>query len=722
MEDWAHGISFEAEEIEKERGVIVEEWRLGQGAETRMQEKQFPVLFRESRYAQRLPIGKKEIIESFPHEALKRFYKEWYRPELMAVVAVGDFDVAAVEGFIRSYFSGLENPENSRVREISLVPDHEETLYSLTTDPEVTQTSVSIFHKLPLQPRETYGDYRREIVEMIFSGMLSQRYAELSLKPNPPFLGAGAMKGAMIRSKEMFMMAAGVEEGKILEGLDALYRESERVSRFGFTESELERQRVDLLRAMESAFEDRDKHNSNLYAEEYIRNFLTGEPIPGIELEYLIQKQLLPGITLEEINRLADEWTTETNRVVLISAPEKEGLVLPDEAKVAAVLGGEEEEDLTAYTEESLDEPLLPGMPDEGEILDTTEQTELGITEWTLSNGAKVVLKPTDFKKDEIVFRAFSPGGTSLASDEEYIPASTAAQIIVSGGLGDFSALDLRKKLAGKAAFASAFISELEEGLRGSASPKDLETLFQLIYLTFTAPRADESIFEITKTRMKSMIENRAKSPELVYMEAFQKILGGNHPRRQPMTLKTLDYFDLQKSLAFYKDRFADAGDFTFVFVGAIDLEAMRSLVERYLASLPHLDRKEMWRDIGAKYPQGVIKRSVRKGLEPKSLVSIAFTGPFEYTAAERFEIRAVCEILQTRLRKILREDLSGTYGAGVRPQYSKFPYQEYSIVISFGTNPDRVEELIKVVFAEIEKLKAEGPEADELKLSLIHI
>jgi zinc protease len=423
----------------------------------------------------------------------------------------------------------------------------------------------------------------------------------------------------------------------------------------------------------------------------------------------------LPGIRLEEINRLAEEWTTEKNRVVLISAPEKEGLVLPDEVTIAAVLSGEEEEDLTPYSEESLDKPLLAEPPAAGEIMDVKERTELGITEWTLSNGARVVLKPTDFKKDEIVFRAFSPGGTSLASDEEYIPASTAAQIIVSGGLGDFSAMDLRKKLAGKAAFAGAFISELEEGLRGSASPKDLETLFQLIYLTFTAPRADESIFELTKTRMKAMIENRAKSPELVYMEAVQKILGGNHPRRQPMTVKTLEYFDLQKSFAFYKDRFADAGDFTFVFVGSIDLEAMRPLVERYLASLPQLDRKEMWRDIGVEYPRGVIKRSVRKGLEPKSLVSIAFTGPFEYTAARRYEIRAVCEILQTRLRKILREDLSGTYGAGVRPQYSKYPDQEYSIVINFGTKPERVEEMTKAVFEEIKKLKAGGPEEDEL-------
>jgi zinc protease len=716
LEDWAHNISFEAEEIEKERGVIIEEWRLGQGAESRLQEKQFPVLFKGSRYALRLPIGGKDIIESFPHERLKDFYRDWYRPDLMAVVAVGDFDKDSIEELIKSHFSGLENPSDPKPRVLYPVPDHEGTLYSAIADPEVTRTSVSIYHKLPLEERFTYGDYRREIVEMLFTGMLSQRYAELSLKPDPPFLGAAAMMGALIRSKAMFMMAAGVEEGKILEGLEALCREVERVSRFGFTEAELERQRVDMLRSMESVFEDRNKQNSRLFAEEYLRNFLEGEPIPGIALEYRMQQQFLPGILLEEINRLAGEWTTQDNRVVLITAPEKEGLDLPDEEKVAAVLEGRGGEDLTAYTEESLEQPLLADLPEAGEIVESRTMADLGITEWTLSNGAKVVLKPTDFKKDEVVFRAFSPGGTSLASDEDFIPASTAAQIIVSGGLGEFSALDLRKKLAGKAAFASAYISELEEGLRGSGSPKDLETLFQLIYLTFTAPRADETIFQVTKTRMKAMIENRAQSPELVYMEALQKIMGGNHPRRQPMTVETLAYFDLQKSLAFYRDRFADAGDFTFLFVGAIDPEVLKPLAMRYLASLPSLNREETWRDVGAEYPRGVIKKVVRKGLEPKSLVSIAFTGPFAYNAENRFAIRAVCEILQTRLRKILREDLSGTYGAGVRPSYRKYPDQEYSIAISFGTDPERVEELTQTVFAEIEKLKAEGPEADELK------
>jgi zinc protease len=449
-----------------------------------------------------------------------------------------------------------------------------------------------------------------------------------------------------------------------------------------------------------------------MLADEYIRNFTDNEIIPGVEYEYAACQRFLPEITLDEINALAAKFGGAANRVVMLSAPEKPGLTVPDDTKLAAVIaraaaGGA---DLKPWVDAVANATLMDSPPAPGKIANTVERAEFGITEWTLSNGVRVVLKPTTNKVDEVVFRAFSPGGSSLATDADYIPAAFAASVVSAGGVGKFSAVDLRNLLAGKVASASPGIGELEESLSGSASPKDLETMFQLIYLRFTAPRADPTVFANMVAQQKAMLVNMKANPSYAFSEALQTTLSQNHLRGRMTTVETIDQWNLDKSMAFYKDRFGDAGDFTFVFVGTVTPDVMRPFVERYLASLPASGRKETWKDVGMSPPKGVVEKTVKKGIEPQSQVAIVFTGPFEYDQVHRVAMRSLVSTLDTKLRETLREDLSGTYGVSVSSGYAKFPTPRYSLAIRFGCNPQRVDELAKAIFKEIGALQANGP------------
>jgi zinc protease len=710
LEDWAHNVSFDPAEIDKERGVITEEWRLRRGAGARMQDKQFPILLKGSRYAERLPIGDMEVIQSFKHERLKKFYADWYRPELMAVVAVGDFDKAAIEALIKTHFGSIPKSPASKLRPAYEVPDHPGTLYAIATDKEASGTSVAVYSKLPARDQTTIGAYRRQMVERLFSGMLSTRFSEMAQKPDAPFLGASAGRGQFVRTKEISTLSAGVKEDGVERGLEALFTEAERVVRFGFTATELERLKQNTMRGLERAVAEKQNQPSAPLADEYTRNFTDHEPIPGIEYEADLHARFLPEITLAEVNALAKEWVPDRNRVVLVNAPEKPGLTVPDEAKLSAVITAAVRKDLTAYVDTVDSQPLLDPLPAPAGVTKTTVKEAYGITEWELANGVKVVLKPTTFKEDEVMFQAFSPGGTSLASDEDFIAASSAAQVISRGGLGKFSAVDLQKMLTGKVASARPFIGETEEGLRGSASRKDLETMFQLIYLTFTQPRADPAMFNVITTATRSALANQKASPDFAFAEALNEILTQKHPRGRMMSLELVDQMNLDKSLAFYKDRFSDASDFTFVFVGSFDVDSLKPLVERYLGGLPATHRQEKWKDVGLTRPTGVIEKRVDKGMEPKSRAQIVFSGPFHYEQVQRVAIRAMAQALEIRLRESLREDLGGTYSVSASANYSKIPREEYTITIGFGCSPDRTDELIKGVFKEVEQFKTTGP------------
>jgi zinc protease len=706
LKEWASAVSFDSVEVEKERGVIIEEWRLGRGAEARIFDKQVPVLFKNSRYAERLPIGKKEIIESFNHAALKKFYEDWYRPDLMAVIAVGDIDKDWLERNIKQIFSEIPNPDNEVERVIYPIPDHDEILFSINSDVELPQTTISLYYKFPIQRTKNVEDYRKSLVENLYNGMLNSRFAELTQKPVPPFLYGYSAAGNFVRSKNFYVLAAAAKEDSILVALNALLTEAERVRQTGFTKAELSRQKSELLRGYEKRFNEKEKTSSNYFMGQYSAHFLTSNPIPGIDYEFSLAQLLLPEITLDEINKLANKLVTDKNYVVLVSAPAKENVKLPMESELKEVISEVRKSNLSAYKEELPEASLIDAKLVPAKIVDEEKVKTLGITKLELVNGVKVILKPTDFKKDEIIFRAFSDGGTSLVRDEDYIPASTAVSIVTQGGVGKFNLIELQKYLKGKIVNVSPYIGELGEGLTGSVSPKDIETMFQLIYLNFYSPRLDSNSFLSYKTKLENFLKNRDKDPESAFRDTINSIISLYHPRRKAWTTETLSLLDPEKSFNIYKDRFADASDFTFIFIGNFDVDSIKPFIQTYLGNLPAINRKEIWKDIGLKNPDGVIQREVFKGIENRSLVSISFLGEFEWDAWEIHKFSAMTDVLKIKLREIIREEMSGTYGVNVGQMLQKYTTENYITTITFGCDPQRVDELVNGIFEQIDSLK----------------
>jgi zinc protease len=716
LQDWAHAVSFDSVEIDKERGVVLEEWRLGRGAGARIRDKQFPILLKNSRYAERLPIGQKAVLDTFHHESLTRFYKEWYRPDLMAVVAVGDFDVKTIEDLIKTHFSQVKPAAIERERKIYPVPDHKETLFAIASDVEATQTQASIYYKLPLTEEKTVKDYRDQMVESLYNDMFNKRLQELQKQQDPPFIFGSSGKGRFVRSKEFYVLSCMVKDNGLQRGLETLLKEAKRVRLFGFTETELERQKKSALRRMERAFKERDKGESRSYASEYIRNFLSDEPIPGIEYEYEIYKAYVDGITLEEVNSLTAHWIKDTSRVITVSYPEKEGVEVVSEEELNSILNESNQIAVEPYVDDMLDEPLLSESPIPSKIVKESYNDKLDLTEWQLANGINIYLKPTDFKNDQIILSSTSPGGLSLVPDSLLVPGQTATSVIGQSGLGKFSDTQLKKYLSDKVVSASPYIGEITEGIYASSSTNDVETMFQLIYLYFTALRKDSTAFNSYRDRMKAMIQNRSLSPESAYSDTINVTLTQHHPRYKPWSSETLNKMDLNKSFEIYSDRFADASDFTFFMVGNINLEEMKPLVETYLGGLPAINRNETWKDVSYDYPTGIVEKSVYRGKEPKCYSTIVFSGDFEWNRRNRIVADAMLDVLQTKLREKLREDLSGTYSVQVYGSYPHYPEEEYAINIRFGSDPERVRELKDVIFTQIDSLKNYAVQEDYLK------
>lgn len=706
LKEWAHQVSFDSVEIDKERGVVIEEWRQGRGADARMFDVQLPVILHDSHYANRLPIGQKEILENFRHETLRAFYRTWYRPDLMAVVAVGDFDRDWMETWIKQEFSQIPPAISPRPRAQFPVPDHAETLVAIATDPEATGTSVSLYYKTDLPSEALVSDYRRSLVEQLYAAMFNNRLDELTQDANPPFIYAFAGKGRLVRTKQMFYLGAGVQDGGVARGLVTLYTEANRVRQHGFTETELERTKKQFLRQIDRALHEKDKTESGQHAAEYIRNFLQQEPIPGIAYEHALYQAYLPGITVAEVNALAARWLTESNRVILVNAPEKPDVTLPSEAELLQILSETAAQPTSAYEDKMSNLPLLAELPPASEIRQEKFNSRLNVTEWHLGNGVRVVLKPTDFKNEEILFTAHSPGGTSLVANENYIAALTASALVRESGVGQFDQIELQKYLAGKVVRVAPYISQNTEGISGNASPQDLETLFQLIYLYFTQPREDSTAFLSYRSRLKAFIENRSADPVSAFEDTFTVISTQRHFRTRPWTPTILDEMNLAQSYRIYQNRFADAGDFTFVFVGNFALEKIKPLVRHYLGSLPAIKRNETWRDVGISAPKGQIQKEVRQGLEPKSQVQILFHGDYKWSLKNNYELDSMTDLLRVKLREVLREEKSGTYGVEVQQSTNHFPKPGYEIQIQFGCAPERVNELVANVFQQIDSLR----------------
>ena len=715
LADWAAGQTFDSAEIERERGVVVEEWRLGRGAGRRISDQQLPVIFHGSRYAERLPIGERGTLEGFAPATLERYYRDWYRPDLMAVVAVGDFEPRAVESLIRGAFAGIASKASPRARETFDVPPHDSTLITVVTDPEATASSVALYVKRAAREDTTVGSMRRALIERMMVSMLNERFQKIGLSPDAPFAGAGAGQGSFVRSAEVSLLSATAKPGRMTESLEALVTEAERARRHGFTEPELERAKTNLLRGYERAYQERDKIPSGSHASELVDYALGDGASPGIAAEYALARHFVPRVGLGEVNAVARDWLSARSRVIAASAPRSDSVRVASADDLRQVFQRVQRADIAAYVDSVADAPLIAELPAPGRITASRTVDEVGVQVWTLSNGAKVIVKPTDFQADQILFTAFSPGGNSLVPDSAYRRIALADYVVNTGGLGSLSMLDLRKKLTGKAVSVSPGISSYEERIGGSGSPKDVETMFQLIHLYFTAPRIDPTVFSALKQNITATLENRGKNPNAVFSDTISATMARYHPRSAPLTPARLDSVDLQRSLELYRERFADAGDFTFIFVGTFDPDSLRPLVERYVASLPALGRKEEGRDLGIRPPEGVVEKTVRRGLEQKAQTVLTFTGPATYSPEERAKMAALDAVLDIELRDRLREALGGTYGVSVSSSISRVPWERYEMSISFGSDPERVEELTRAVFAQLDSVRTRGASDDVL-------
>ena len=711
LREWAGSIAFDPEEIDKERGVVIEEWRLRQGGANRIVSRQYPVLLNGSRYPERLPIGTEENLRTFDHESLLRYYTDWYRPDLMTVIAVGDFDAQAIESRVQELFADLVNPELARERVYFDVPDHTESLISIESDPEAGFASVELLFKHDNGDEGTVQQYTEDLKRSLFASMLNRRLGERTQDADPPFIGAGGGDGSLVRTKSAFSLSASVQDGQYLRALDAMLIEAERVRQHGFTASEFDRARQARLRRMEVAWNERDNQRSASLADEYRRHVLSGESVPGIDAEFRLLQRVLPAISLEDVNALVPVLMTQANQVVMISGPGNTGQPMPDRTDVESVMERVSGMELAPYDDGNQDAPLLAELPESGSVIEEDHRDNIDLTTWTLSNGARVVMKPTDFKADEVLLSAWSPGGASLAADSMYMSASLTTNIIGGSGVGNFNAVDLSKKLSGQVARIRPYIGNLEEGFSGSASPADLETLFQLAYLYGTAPRADSTVFASFLTRMNSMLSTLQTNPQSAFGDTLNVTLNDYHYRARPMSAEVLGEADLAHMQAFYAERFADFSDFTFLIVGTFQPDDLRPLVEQYLATLPSTGRKETWRDVGMRTPEGAIEKEIRRGIEPRSQVGIVFSGDMEWTMESRRALNMLRETLDTRLREVLREDLGGTYGVSVQASLRDQPYEHYQFAIVFGCDPERVDELVSKVWETIESFHEEGPE-----------
>lgn len=709
LSEWAHNVAFEPSQIEKERPVVIEEWRLGQGAENRMQNKWFPALLSGSRYASRIPIGDKSVLETYKPATLRRFYNTWYRPDLMAVVAVGDFDKTQIESLIRRYLGAIPRAAHPTARTLFPVPSHDTTIVAIATDKEATRSMIRLLYKQPKRSNTTVASYRQALVEQLFSSILNDRFSEITQNPNPPFITAQAGQGELVRSGESFSMTAIVADNGIPRALSALLTEGERVRRFGFLQSELDRAKKDLQRNLEQAFAEREKTNSGVYADAYMQAFLQSEPSTSIEYDLAMTKQFLPTVGLSEVNRLAGEWMTDRNRVVATTSPGKPALVDPTRAELLATFSAVKGASIAPYTENAPAARLVEKEPTGGTVVSERQTPAIGVTEWKLSNGVRVLLKPTDFNADQIAFTAYASGGASLLPDSSYYQASGADLIPMTSGVGKFSAVDLQKFLAGKQVSVSSSISDLQQGLSGNASQRDLDTMLELVYLYFTEPRLDTSAVNTFLGRYKGVLANRNASPEAAFSDTLQVTMAQHSARELPISISLLDKVDPTQSYNFYKDRFADASGFTFVIVGNFKPDSIKPLVAKWLGGLPASGRKETWRDTGVRPPPGVVERIVKKGVEPKARTALVFTGPFEYNRRNRYHLSALAELLSIKLREALRENLGGTYGVSVSPIASRDPEPSYTFSIGFGSAPERLEPLTAAALQQIDSVKKFG-------------
>lgn len=714
LEDWAHNLSFDPQEMEKERGIILEEWRIGRGAAQRFRDIYYPVLFWGSQYGKRMPIGQKEVVESFKQDRLTAFYKEWYRPDLMAVVVVGDIDPVQYEAIIKKHFEGIPAPKNVRERTFFPVPDYPGTLYTVSTDKEATQTNVYIYMKMARKEDLRLNDYREFVKEKIYYFMVNQRMGELSRSAKPPFDYAKSGFEPYARTKDAFSVTMRVKDNGVEDGLTAALTVLERTKRFGFTNTELERAKKSITLMYDRADAEKDKTSSDEVASELVRNFLAKEAIPGIAFEATFAKGQLPGITLDEMNKFDDAFLVDSNRVVIVTGPDKAGVILPNEEKLRQIVASIDKLELTPYVDNSKKFEWPGAQPKAGTIV--KESIVEGLTKLTLSNGANVWLKPTDFKNNEVYVVAISPGGHSLEADSDYYSAVYAASLIGESGIANLNKNDMVKAFTGKIVSVKPFLNATTEGITAEGSPKDLDVLFQLTYLYFTQTKIDSAATALFIEKTKQSMESLKMNPARVFANEVAKLMSGNHPRGGGIpTDADLDKINWKRSEIILHERFANAADFNFIIVGTFDPTSIRPFLETYLASLPSSSAREKAKDLGIRPPKGFVTKEVFKGKDQKCTVQMTFTGSIPVSLENNYLLKSMNDVLTIKLTETLREKMSGTYSIRSRGNLNKVPYTNYVQTVSFQCQPAMADTLMKAARAEIEKIRTFGVETVDL-------
>lgn len=724
LHDWSNAIALEEEELESERGVIREEWRTRGGAQQRLWDQLLPKMYPGSKYANRMPIGSIDVINNFKPEEIRAYYHKWYRPDLQGIIVVGDFDPDRMEQKVKALFSPILLEKERAEREWYPVPDNKEPLVATATDKEARSTQLMLFYKhdpLPEELKNTQMGYVSNYLLHAASSMMNQRFQEITQKPDAPFTMAYAYDGDyfVAKTKDAWTVVAQSAEDKIDAALAAMIRETERVKKYGFTASEYEVARTNILKNLENAYNNRDKQRNSSYSQEYVRAFTDGEPIPGIAFEYQFMQSFAPTIPVEAINQTLQQLITDENIVIAVTGPEKEGLVYPSEEELLAVLGNVRSEEIEAYAEQVINEPLITTPPVPGKIVKEEQHEAMDATVWTLQNGMKVILKETDFKDDEIIMTASSRGGYSQYAMQDPINSRLMSNVMTLGGVGNFSATDLPKVLAGKTASARPSISLTTQDINGSSSIRDFETLLQLVYLYFTAPRKDADAFKSFIQRMETQLKNQEAEPMVAFSDSITAAIYGENPLTSRIKLTDLAQVDYDRIMEMYKQQFRNPGSFTFTFVGNVDAEKVRPVVEQYLASLPGEAVKDEFIRVPMAFNPGKVENIFTREMQnPKASVFNAITGTLERNMMNQILMSMFDQILDIVYTEKVREEEGGTYGVSSSGAISRYPEGQTVLQIMFDTDPEKREHLNGIILRELNEIATNGPrESDFIKV-----
>jgi zinc protease len=712
-------VTFDDHEIDLERGVIVEEWRMYGSADERMNNKLAPIIYKGSKYATRNVIGDTAVLKHFKYETIKNFYHKWYRPDLQALIIIGDFDVNAVEGKIKKLFTIIPKIENPVPKEEYPVPDNKAPLIGTATDKEATSTSIDVAckHDITRPEDKNLGYMRLQLVRSLINNMFGKRMSELSRKENPPFISAYCYYGGFTRTKDAFTGSAQAANNEGIKALTALLIEMERMKRFGFIDVEFERSKADLMKNYESRYMDRDKRKNRELVNPNVSNFLTNNPNPGLEFEYDFAKAMIPGITLAELNAQAKTYFTDENMIVTVTGPDKDGITLPSESEIQQVLAKYKAATIVPYVDQLAGKKLVEKEPVAGKVAKSAINKVLGTTEWVLSNGMKVVFRPSDIKEDELLITGYREGGMSLVRNEDIPSAILLGDAVSQMGVGGFSTTDIEKLMSGKRVNLRMGISDERDIVSGRLSPKDLETALQLLYLQFTQPRWNAADYKTWMEKMKANYINAESDPRKAFRDSVSVMMANHNPRVIPMTYKVLGNVSLEKIQAIYKDRFCDPGNFTFEFSGKIDPEKVKPLIEKYLASLPTVKRSQVYKDNGVRPPVGMAKEDFNhESKTPRTSIYINYSGTSSFSADDRVLSGALRHVLELRYIDKIREDEGGAYSIRVQYNVNKFPVPGFNLIVSFETDPVKADKLIAIVYSEIKKMVDNGPSDVDLQ------